>query len=145
MSTMKERWICPNLDVQVFTPQEFVAACEVVITWDYYGMALESNWHFYIDTDDIESTIDRSIEDNSAQTEGFNGELTIDLTTAHHYYFFKSQSDAHTVFRGSDPWGAYQALRAENKCGYLIGEASNAGGNKVHAGTIKKDSYKNQS
>lgn len=28
MKTMRERWICPNMDVQVFTPQEFVAACE---------------------------------------------------------------------------------------------------------------------
>lgn len=28
MNTMKQRWICPNMDVQVFTPQEFVAACE---------------------------------------------------------------------------------------------------------------------
>lgn len=25
---MKEKWICPNMDVQVFTPQEFVAACD---------------------------------------------------------------------------------------------------------------------
>ena len=36
MKTMRERWICPNMDVQVFTPQEFVAACEsykeIVIT-----------------------------------------------------------------------------------------------------------------
>ncbi len=24
---MKEKWICPNLDVQVFTPQEYIAAC----------------------------------------------------------------------------------------------------------------------
>ena len=28
METMRERWICPNLDVQVFTPQEFVAVCD---------------------------------------------------------------------------------------------------------------------
>lgn len=28
---MKEKWICPNMDVQVFTPQEFVAACELIV------------------------------------------------------------------------------------------------------------------
>lgn len=28
---MKEKWICPDLDVQVFTPQEFVAACELTV------------------------------------------------------------------------------------------------------------------
>ncbi len=32
---MKERWICPNMDVQVFTPQEFVAVCEAEIDKEY--------------------------------------------------------------------------------------------------------------
>ena len=33
MKTMRERWICPDMDVQVFTPQEFVAACEEESTY----------------------------------------------------------------------------------------------------------------
>ena len=35
MKTMRERWICPDMDVQVFTPQEFVAACEIEIYKEY--------------------------------------------------------------------------------------------------------------
>ena len=31
MKTMKENWVCPDAQVQVFTPQEFVAACETVV------------------------------------------------------------------------------------------------------------------
>lgn len=33
MNTMKERWICPNLDVQVFTPQEYCEICEDEVTY----------------------------------------------------------------------------------------------------------------
>ncbi len=35
MNTMREKWICPNMDVQVFKPQEFVAACEIIINKEY--------------------------------------------------------------------------------------------------------------
>lgn len=32
---MREKWICPNMDVQVFKPQEFVAACEEDIYYEW--------------------------------------------------------------------------------------------------------------
>lgn len=31
MKTMRERWICPDMDLQVFKPQEFIAACEMTV------------------------------------------------------------------------------------------------------------------
>lgn len=40
---MREKWICPNLDVQVFTPQEYVAACWEV-TLHCEGQSPSQGW-----------------------------------------------------------------------------------------------------
>ena len=50
MNTMKERWICPDMDVQVFTPQEYCEICEDEVT---YKMVLYQHADAWIDSGTI--------------------------------------------------------------------------------------------
>ncbi len=144
MKTMREKWICPNMDVQVFTPQEFVAGCEVIIEYTYEGMKLRPNYKFFEDTDKLEYTMDPSLQSREHQTHNYD-QFTLDLDKSSYYYFFDSEKLASAVFSSPDIYQAYLNAKADKRAGYVIGEASNSGGQQLHAGTIVEHSYKNQS
>lgn len=150
MNTMKEKWICPNMDVQVFTPQEFVAACEAEITYTYDGThRFASNTKFYEDVGIIGS-LDAQDYGHACQTFNYGDITTIpDLSILIGYYWAADNSIAseiHTDLQnGSTSRYNYYSTLLPPQAGKVVGYSKNGSGNQVISGTIVEHSIKNQS
>ena len=150
METMRERWICPNLDVQVFTPQEFVAACEAEISYTYDGThRFASNTKFYEDVGIIGS-LDAADYGHACQTFNYGDFYQIDdLSVLIGYYWAADNNIASEIHEdlqnGSSERYIYYSTILPPQAGKVVGFSKNGSGNQVISGTIVEHSVKNQS
>lgn len=95
MNTMKERWICPNMDVQVFKPQEYCEICEdnIYYVYDETGTMASSTKIFF--DDPVYGVIDgNECNGKPYQTDSGGNHQG---TEPRHIFWFNEQSDVNSI------------------------------------------------
>ncbi|MBO7552430.1 MAG: hypothetical protein J6T82_00120 [Bacteroidaceae bacterium] len=145
-----EKWESLRLGTQKFAAQEFVAACEAVISYTWDGThAFPSNTKFYEDVGIIGS-LDSADYGHACQTFNYGSLYTIeDISVLIGYYWASDNnvaSEIHTDLQNGST-AVYESYRTATppRAGKVVGFSKNGSGNQVIAGTIVESSVKNNS
>lgn len=139
MNTMKERWICPNMDVQVFTPQEYLAVCEYYMDGvdPVTGTTITSSTKFWIDSG-VQGVIDAEDYYKFAtnQTDGAGWGSVETLVKA---WWADSNKEAEKIYNAGSSeqkYAKFSELQEQKLAGY-VDAVVNPGNNHYYAGSIK--------
>lgn len=138
----------PIMNLEVFTPQEYINSCDAVITNTFDGFSsFPPNTHFYPDTG-IMGSLDADDYIDHRETYKKNWtEMEVNINDLLVYYWAAEQSIAQEISADlkNGYHNVYDSYVSSGQAGKVVGFPKNPGGNQVVAGTIKEGSYKNQS
>ena len=141
MKTMREKWICPNMDVQVFTPQEYCKICtdkQVTVKKEW----VNNQTQFWDDTNQDHLINGTDYKGTGYGTDNSAHDMTIDFNTSGFRWVWWANVGA-TVLTAiqqgksdDEIWRAFLQDQTDHKAGYGGGVVKKGGSGHRFSGDV---------